>query len=260
MNNTRVGEKYFLKFSKLTEAGVFHFTSTKQGWGKDGKSRFTGDSPELFHTYRQELALALKMDTAQFVFPRQVHGDRVEVVRNPAGPDIPATDALVTNVPGICVCVQTADCVPVLLFDPVQKVVAAVHAGWRGTVSKIVAKTIHCMQLYFDSEPEDLWAGIGPSIHSHVYEVGNEVIDQVRSNFDNHRSLLIPSVNDNKACFDLWEANRQIMISAGLHEERIEVMGYCSYSHDSLFYSARRDGPDTGRMVTGIMLASEYTF
>lgn len=250
-----IGQKSFLKFKNLKQCGVFHFTTTKCGWGENGPSRFTGDKQETYQTCREQLAGALGIDQQQLVFPRQVHGDRIEILDHPVNStDIPGTDALITNQRGLCICVQTADCVPILIYDPHQQVVAAVHSGWRGTVAKIVTKTIHRMQLYFDSEPENLIAGIGPSIHLHVYEVGQDVITQIRENFSNFRALLKPSVREGKAFLDLWGANKGLMIASGLKEENIEIMGLCSWSHESLFYSARRDGAVTGRMATGIML------
>ena len=110
------------------------------------------------------------------------------------------------------------------------------------------------MQHHFDSVPEDILAGIGPSIHLHAYEVGQEVIQAVRESFDNHRELLKTSLEEGKAYFDLWEANKSLLLAAGVPEDQIEVMGFCSFSHEELFYSARRDGVDTGRMVSGLML------
>lgn len=254
MKKFEVHGKMFYQFNGLDLPGVVQFTSTKQGWGGDGKSRFTGDQPETYQSFRGELARGLKIRPSQLVFPRQVHGSKIEVVNGPVAGDITDTDALITNQANLCICVQTADCVPVLLFDPEQQVIAAVHAGWRGTVSQIVSKTVHAMQLYFDSAPEDIVAGIGPSIHLHAYEVGEEVIQAVRENFDNHRQLLKPSVEEGKAYFDLWEANKSLLIAAGVPDEQIEIMGFCSFSHEQLFYSARRDGVDTGRMVSGLML------
>ncbi len=255
MNQIQYGQKIFLKFEGLTKAGVFHFSSTKQGWGSDGKSRFTGDDLSVYEPFRKELAQALHVNPQQFVFPRQVHGDRVEIVNEPmASADIPDTDALITNMPGICICVQTADCVPILLFDPKQKVVAAIHAGWRGAVNKIVEKTIQRMQQHFGSEPKNILAGIGPSISSDVYEVSEDVIHLIRQNFSNHDQLLTTSSNTNKLLLNLWEANKTILEDVGLCENKIEVLGCCTYTDSYACYSARRDGAETGRMVTGIML------
>ncbi|MDP2113024.1 MAG: peptidoglycan editing factor PgeF, partial [Bacteroidota bacterium] len=163
-------------------------------------------------------------------------------------------DALITNEPGLFICVQTADCVPILLFDPQKKVVAAIHAGWRGTVSKIAQKTIQQMTEKFSCQPTDILAGIGPSIHMHAYEVGPEVVEAVKANFSNSPALLKPSLNEGNAYFDLWEANQTVLLEAGIPEENIELMGLCSFEQADLFYSARRDGADTGRMVSGIRL------
>jgi YfiH family protein len=144
--------------------------------------------------------------------------------------------------------------VPILLFDTQKKVVAAIHAGWRGTVSKIAQKTIGKMTENFGCKPEDIVAGIGPSIHMHAYEVGPEVVDAIRNNFANPEPMLKPSLKKDRAYFDLWEANKTILIDSGVSEENVEVMGLCSFEHADLFYSARRDGADTGRMVSAIKL------
>jgi copper oxidase (laccase) domain-containing protein len=121
-------------------------------------------------------------------------------------------------------------------------------------VSKISGKTIQQMIELFGCQPSDIIAGIGPSIHIHAYEVGPEVVSAVQSNFSNYPALLKPSLNEGKAFLDLWEANKTVLIESGIPEENIEVMGLCSFEHASLFYSARRDGIDTGRMVSGIRL------
>ena len=168
--------------------------------------------------------------------------------------DLEGKDALITNQKGLCIAIQTADCVPVLLFDPKQKVIGVVHAGWRGTVDKLVKKTIERMSREFGCCPENIKAGIGPSIYKHAYEVGDDVISLVIEKFPNYKALLIPSVRDGKAFFDLWEANRTLLTESGVNAENIELLGMCSYELECLFFSARRDGADTGRMVSCLML------
>jgi copper oxidase (laccase) domain-containing protein len=106
----------------------------------------------------------------------------------------------------------------------------------------------------FGCQASDIHAGIGPSIHIHAYEVGPEVVESVQQNFSNSSALLKPSLIEGKAYLDLWEANKTVLIESGIPEENIEVMGLCSFEHSDLFYSARRDGIDTGRMVSGILL------
>jgi YfiH family protein len=243
----------FESFKKYKE--IAHFITTKEGWLSGATPRFTGDEETIYKGFRKELATSCEWDAGKFVFPRQTHSDHVAIVTS--GNILPAiadTDALITNEPGLFICVQTADCVPILLFDPKKNVVAAVHAGWRGTVAKIAALTVQKMTEAFGCNPQDIQAGVGPSIHMHAYEVGPEVVKAVRDNFQNTGALLKPSLNEGKAYLDLWEANKVILTEAGLLEENIEVMGLCSFEHHDLFYSARRDGIHTGRMVSGIRL------
>lgn len=234
---------------------IVHFITTKEGWVNGNKPRFTGDSEDIYARFRHELAVSCEAEEKSFVFPRQTHSDRITVVNSGNFANtIDETDALITNEKGLFVCVQTADCVPVLLFDPVKMVVAAVHAGWKGTISKIAGKTVAKMVDSFGCNPTDIVAGIGPSIHMHAYEVGPEVVEAVEANFVNSPALLKPSMNAGHAYFDLWEANQTVLLEAGIREENIEVIGLCSFEHADLFYSARREGSDTGRMVSGIRL------
>ncbi len=234
---------------------IAHFITTKEGWINGNKPRFTGDSEEIYAGFRKELAQSCETDDQYFIFARQTHSDHVAVVNSAMGKNtIEDTDALITSDPGLYVCVQTADCVPVLLFDPVKRVVAAVHAGWKGTISKIAEKTVAKMIDTFGCNPADIVAGIGPSIHMHDYEVGPEVVAAVEANFSNSPALLKPSMNKGHAFFDLWEANRTVLQEAGIKDEHIELMGLCSYEHADLFFSARREGSETGRMVSGIKL------
>jgi len=243
----------FESFKKYKD--IAHLVTTKEGWNSGNKPRFTGDSEAIYSGFRKELAISCELDAGQLVFPRQTHSDGVVIVTSENVTDtIDDTDALITNERGLFICVQTADCVPILLFDPVKKVVAAIHAGWKGTISKIAKKTIVQMTEKFGCNPADIVAGIGPSIHIHAYEVGPEVVEAVEASFSNSPALLKPSMNEGKAYFDLWEANQTVLMESGIPEENIELMGLCSFEQADLFYSARRDGTDTGRMVSGIRL------
>lgn len=250
------GRLSVFKFESFKQyKNIVHFVTTKEGWISGSKPRFTGDHETDYSGFRKELSLSCEWDAKRFIFPRQTHSDHMAVVTSEnLSNSVSDTDALITNEPGLFVCVQTADCVPILLFDPQKKVVAAIHAGWRGTVAKIALKTVQQMTAKFGCQPADIIAGIGPSIHMHAYEVGPEVAETVITNFSNSPALLKPSLNEGKAYFDLWEANQTVLIESGIQEENIEVMGLCSFEHSDLFYSARRDGIDTGRMVSGIRL------
>lgn len=244
----------FESFKKYKD--IAHFITTKEGWVSGNKPRFTGDSEADYSEFRKELAISCDSESNQFVFPRQTHSDRIAIVTSENFSNtVGDTDALITNESGIFICVQTADCVPVLLYDPEKKVVAAIHAGWKGTISKIARKTVQQMTEKFGCNPADIVAGIGPSIHMHAYEVGPEVVSAVEASFSNSAALLKPSMNEGRAYFDLWEANQTVLMESGIREENIELMGLCSFEHSDLFYSARRDGVDTGRMVSGIRIA-----
>ena len=247
------------KNNKLTQYSIFKpyenllaFSTTKQTLEKEAP-RFTGDAPEIFLNNREQLANLLQLKTTQLVFPRQTHTNCVALLSELPEKEITETDALVTDLPGICLCVQTADCVPVLLFDPRKQVIAAIHAGWRGTVKKIVNAAIEKMKNNYGSFPENLLALIGPSIGPGVYEVGDEVVREANKNIPNAEKTF----HKNKAGnyhFNLWEANRQLLLKCGLSPENIEVTEECSFTQSERYFSARREGIHTGRMVSGIML------
>jgi len=231
---------------------VVAFTSTKQTF-KTQNPRFTGDSPDIFVNNRVLLAEKLMIKPEQLVFPRQTHTNCVAEITDIPETEIKETDALVTNKTGICLCVQTADCVPILLFDPVNNVIAAVHAGWRGTVKKIVEIAVQKMVLKYNSSPENIVAAIGPSISQEIYEVGDEVVEEVKKSIPNAHILLHKN-SSGKYHVNLWEANRQILLKNGLSEKHIEILGECSFKESKKYFSARKEGITTGRMVSGIMI------
>ncbi len=229
------------------------FTTVKQTITGDASPRFTG-MPELStEQNRKKLAGVLSIEAGQFVFPGQTHTNSVECLEEIPSGELKDTDALVTSQPGICLCVQTADCVPILMFDPVNNTVGAVHAGWRGTVGLIAGKVVFVLKHCFSSDPKNIKAVIGPSIGPEKYEVGNEVVEAVMKCIPNpeHSLELYPS---GKYHFNLWEANRQVLLNSGIPEENIEISGYCTYTEEETFFSARRESIETGRLVSGIML------
>ena len=231
---------------------VIAFTSTKQTFNTLNP-RFTGDTPEIFTNNRILLAEKLMIKPDQLVFPRQTHTNCVAEISDIPASEIKETDALVTNKSGICLCVQTADCVPILLYDPINNVIAAVHAGWRGTVKKIAEIAVQKMFHKYNSSPENMVAAIGPSICPEIYEVGNEVVEEVKNSIPN-ADIVHHKNSSGKYHVNLWEANRQVLLENGLHESNIEILGECSYTHDNKYFSARKEGIDTGRMVSGIMI------
>ncbi len=182
------------------------------------------------------------------VLPRQTHSDHVLWPQEAGRPE--DTDAVITDSPGLCVCVKTADCIPILLYDARQRIVAAVHAGWRGTVAGIVRKTIKEMMPL---SPADLHAIIGPGISLECFEVGDEVYDVFqREQFPMQRiARRFPADGGESWHIDLWEANRWLMEQEGVTD--IFVQGICTRNSMD-FYSARRETINTGRNYNGIMI------
>jgi hypothetical protein len=186
----------------------------------------------------------------------QVHGADVRVVhdaRDARGPkgargETEYCDALVTNVPQVLVGVKTADCVPVLLGDARQKAVAAIHAGWRGTLARIVARTIARMRREYDTRPEDVRAAIGPSALACCYEVGGEVIEAFRSGFTAEADELFTPTREGHALVDLQRANRNQLIAEGVPAERIHLAPLCTMCRTDLFFSYRREKHLHGRV------------
>ena len=230
---------------------IVAFTSTKQSFATE-KTRFTGDSPEIYTENRKQLAEKLGIEAEQLVFPRQTHTNCVAEIDEVPDCEITETDALVTNRKGICICVQTADCVPILLFDSEKQVVAAIHAGWRGTLKKIAGAAVQKM-VKFGANPANILAAIGPSISPAVYEVGSEVTDAIYQSIPNPDNVIHPK-KTGKHHVDLWAANREVLIEAGLKPANIEIAEECSFTDNERYFSARKEGAETGRMVSGIML------
>ena len=168
-------------------------------------------------------------------------------------------DALCTALPHICVSVKTADCIPVLLWDETNHVVSAVHAGWKGTLKRIVEENIEVLQSTFGTQPEHLHAIIGPGIGLDSFEVGDEVYDLfANAHFPmNQFAQRYPYTRNPQAekwHIDLWECNRLQLIKKGVNPQNIHVSGIDTYQNHDRFYSARRK--DNGRIINGIMLNS----
>jgi polyphenol oxidase len=169
---------------------------------------------------------------------KQIHSD-VVVVSDGAGACLGQGDALVTATPGNRVGIRTADCVPILMADPVKRAVAAVHAGWRGTVAEIARRAVDRMVERFDTKAADIRAAIGPCIAQCCFEVGPEVAE--RFGMPAERSRI-----------DLVEANRRHLLAAGLPEANIDIAGLCTACDAERFHSFRRDKEASGRMVAAI--------
>ena len=249
----------YLQFKNLSSfENLIHFSTTRIGGVSSEKLKSlnlgytVNDNPKNVTDNLELLAKSIGFEKMQMVSPKQTHSKNIGIVKSEQ--DIfPDTDALICNTPNICIFTRTADCVPILLFDPVQKVIAAIHSGWKSTVHKISKLTIELMQNEFGTKPGNIIAGIGPSIGPEVYEIGPEVIELFHKSFgENH--IVTPIKNSDKGLLNLWKINKQILVECGIPENKIEVAKICTYANPDLFYSARRDGVKTGRLATGIML------
>lgn len=256
MKRVEVNGFWLWQFDHLAaEKSINHFvTDRASAKTEDGFTLSFSSHPdrEFIHLNRRRLANAIGVLPQRLFLPSQVHGDRiVRVTSETTTADLMETDALVTSEKGVCVAVMSADCVPILLYDPVKSVVAAVHSGWRGTVQKILSKTIIYLEEHYNSQPRDLLAGIGPSVCQESYEVGEEVIEQFASNFTNASRLMIPTMQG-KAKLDLWEANRIQLVESGVEQKNIRVANLCTVIQNEWFFSARKG--DKGRFAAGIVL------
>lgn len=254
MIRSYLGGLQLWQFENLGSArGVSHFVSDRQSLGESFTlSLSSTPDKEAVIANRLAVANAFGIPEARLIFPSQVHLTRsVVVTEHTVKDDLMGTDALITATPGFCICVMSADCVPVLLFDKRNRVIAAVHAGWRGTVAGIVDKTLARMADEFNTKGGDIVAGIGPSVCHESYEVGEEVINAVRENLSHSDKLLMPQPNG-KAKLDLWKANRLQLIDFGVPESQVEISDLCTVKNNQYFFSARKG--DAGRFAAGIML------
>lgn len=223
-----------------------------------------GDDPEKVVENRRLLFGAFGLSLERSVWCRQVHADGVVVVdaadagRGSTEEEsiVEDADALVTDTPGLTLCVTVADCVPVAIFDPELRVAGLAHAGWGGTVSRISSRTVEVMRERFGCDPAALVAAIGPSIGPGGYEVGEDVIERVKAGFGSRAAEILVPASEGKAFFDLWSANRIDLEEAGVGAAGIEVSGIASDERLDEFFSHRREGGRTGRFLAAVSISA----
>ncbi len=208
------------------------------------------------------LATAFDIPMEQFLVVNQVHGDAIFVIK-PHGSyfsssDELSYDAIITPRADLAICIKTADCVPVFLVDKVKKVIAVVHAGWKGTALAISAKVIRLMQNQYRCQPADILAAIGPSIGKCCYEVDQVTADAFRKHKYSDLFFQQGSKKD-KWMLDLPEANRRQILETGITENNIEVSKYCTVCNQDMFFSHRGSGGITGRQVNFMMIRRDQT-
>lgn len=211
------------------------------------------DTRENVQENRQRLLTNVFGEDRPLVTLHQIHSGVIHRIghANTSEEAVLHGDGLMTNEPGIVLGIQTADCVPVLVADKQRGVVAAFHAGWRGTLQRIVEVGVSRMREDFGSAPADLRAAIGPSIRQCCYSVGDEVRQKFCREFLYADALFSC---DLKSHLDLAEANKRQLLAAGLSETAIEVIPLCTSCRTDLFFSYRAEQGFTGRMLSVIGL------
>ena len=256
----------YLTYPLFERTGVVrHGFSTRLGGVSTGAcasmniSTTRGDDPEHVKRNCELMAQALGVKAEDFTYTHQTHTTNVAVVRaEDKGKHFPETDGLVTNVPGICLVTFYADCVPLYFVDPVKRVIGLSHSGWRGTVGKMGKVTVELMEREYGCSPGDILAAVGPSICQDCYEVSEDVIERFRDAFaeELHSGIFYKKENG-KYQLNLWEANRQILLEAGISGEHMAVTNLCTHCNPEILFSHRATGNRRGNLSAFLALKEQ---
>ena len=253
----------YIQFKNLSATGIVkHGFSTRKGGVSTGifssmNLNFKrGDDPDAVMENYRRMAAALNMRVEDMVLSDQTHTTNVRVITEEdrgkgilKPQDYSDVDGMITNVPGLVLATFYADCVPLYFIDPVHRAIGLSHSGWRGTVAKIGAVTVRRMQEEFGSEPSEIYAAVGPSICQDCYEVSEDVIEQFKENFAEEQwDSLFYGKPDGKYQLDLWEANHQIMLEAGIREEHISLPNLCTCCNPEFLFSHRASHGKRGNL------------
>jgi polyphenol oxidase len=221
-----------------------------------GDARVICASPEEVAENRRRFQLAVACHEMNLITARQVHSAEVVAIRDRCVTGLThpeECDALITDVPGVLLGVQTADCVPILIADVKRSAIAAIHAGWRGTRARIVEKTIWKMRAELGTHTEDCLVAMGPAACACCYEVGQEVIDQFLLEFEYAKSLISHHKPTGKANLDVLKCNLLQLLDAGVSESNVFTSGFCTLCRNDLFFSHRLEKDrGAGRMMSVI--------
>ncbi|MDO5570618.1 MAG: peptidoglycan editing factor PgeF [Bacteroidales bacterium] len=304
MIKTTINNLEMLQYDSLKNyCGISHFVTLRNCKDKsdpyDGFNicDYSGDSENHIKSCRKSLCEALNIDQNNLVLPFQVHDNKIGIVSSPSeitdydqieskfpshqlnsdfSKEINSDkkpnrkfDALICNKPGICIGISTADCVPVILYSPKDSAIAAIHAGWRGTVKHIVYKCVIALNKIYGVNSKDIIACIGPSISPQKFETGPEVVIEFIN--AGYKDFYLKAINPNsgnsqididketidfssKYFIDLWDTNKTDLINAGIDEKNIEISEICTYTNYNELFSARRIGIKSGRIASVIMI------
>jgi YfiH family protein len=263
MKNTRQGKINFLQpdwaDGQSVQAG---FTTRNGGVSRPPFNSLnfgpeSGDPQHNVEANRTAMARAFSLPPHLLLTVRQVHGTDI-LILDEANPDLDhfqkvECDAIITNQTGIMVGILVADCYPIILFDPRNRIAGVVHAGWRGAAAGLIGETVKAMCTHFQSQPEDLFAAIGPGIGVHKYVVDRPVRDAFRNGSGNWERIA-DEISLGQWKLDLQLSCRLQLETAGLKVARITQVDECTCCHRELFFSYRRDQGETGRQLGFILL------
>jgi YfiH family protein len=246
------GLRYF-QFDIFNDRDIFHAVLTRHGGASVGPfaslntGGTVGDDPQAVLRNHEKIYQTLGYDYYSRFDVWQVHGTEILCADGPRSPETPhpKADGILTDREDVTLFMRFADCVPVLLMDPVRRVIGIIHAGWQGTAKQIARVAVEKMQTCYSSRPGDLLAGIGPSICRECYEVGPEVVQSFKRTFGDRAETYFSPGENGHAYLDLWSANRDTLRMAGV--EQIEVSGLCTAHNLDDWYSHRAEHGWTGR-------------
>lgn len=270
-HSTRIHESegvVYLTFRNLEQAGVVHGFSTRLGGISQGDlstmnlSFHRGDDPEAVMENHRRFAQAVGYDERKLVFSDQVHTTKIyKVTEADCGKgitresDIIGIDGLVTDRPGIPLITFFADCVPLFFYDPVGKVAALAHSGWRGTVSRIGKVMLDYMKQEYHTQAKDVLCAIGPSICQDCYEISGDVAEEFQKEFTEAQYKdFMRSVGSGKYHLDLWKVNQYILLEAGIRKGHLETTDICTCCNPDLLFSHRASHGKRGNLGAVIML------
>ncbi|NLO69704.1 MAG: peptidoglycan editing factor PgeF [Porphyromonadaceae bacterium] len=263
-NSTKVELTHYPILSQFT--GISHFSTTRFGGVSSGNYEslnlglYSGDSNKNINENFERLCSEINVRREQIYLPFQSHENRVLCIDEDFSKEtkeaqdklLNGVDALITRLPEKLIGVTTADCVPILVYDPVTKSVGAAHAGWRGTRGRIAEKMVAAMAAKFGTNPKNIFAAIGVSISPDAYNVGKELIALFEEeNFDTEKIFFKKNA---KYHLDLQNANKLILENAGIPTENIQNSGICTFNENEKYFSARRLGINSGRLIHCVML------
>jgi YfiH family protein len=253
------GGVVFYRFQSLSACRVvLHAVFTRIG-GTSGKpfhslnvGQLVGDEPAAVQANHALMMRTLGIHSGQLVTARQVHGAEVAVVgTSHRGTVLPATDSLISQACGVALLLRFADCLPLMLYDPLRQAIGLAHVGWRGCLAGVVGNTVVAMQRAFSSDPRDLVAGLGPAIGPCCYQVGPDLITGVRETCGSLEAFLLTQP-DGSVHFDLPSAVRSQLHQAGV--QKIEDSALCTSCHTDEFFSHRGERGRTGRFAAVLAL------